>query len=232
VKVIGYQRWDSLLFLHWQVPAESLRPLVPERLSIDTFEGRAYVTLAPFTVMNARLILTPNIPGLSRFHELNVRTYVRWREDRGIWFFSLDAASALAAFLARVSVRLPYFFARMRRDRNGPEFHYRSERYGFGSSRKAIFRASWQASNEAYHAAPESLDYFLTERYMLFSRAFGSRLWRVPVRHPPWPLQHVDDLNIAEQTIDTADGLPKLGGDVIARYTPGVDVEFVRFGLV
>jgi uncharacterized protein YqjF (DUF2071 family) len=82
--------------------------------------------------------------------------------------------------MARVSVRLPYFYARMERARTGSEFRYRSERFSFDTSAKAAFRASWQAADDVHYAVPGSLDYFLTERYMLFSRAPGSKLWRVP----------------------------------------------------
>src|SRR3979411_64776 len=91
--VIGFQRWDRLLFLHFEVPHESLRALVPSRLALDACGGRAFVSVPPFTVVGARLRGAPPLPGISQFHELNVRTYVRNGEDRAVWFFSLDAAS-------------------------------------------------------------------------------------------------------------------------------------------
>ena len=70
------QRWADLLFLHWSVPPESLRPLLPSGLVLDTFEGRAYVGLVPFTMTGVRPVWFPAVPGLSNFHETNVRTYV------------------------------------------------------------------------------------------------------------------------------------------------------------
>ena len=117
--VIGYQRWDRLLFLHFEVPEEALRALVPPRLELDTYQRRAFVSLTPFTVCDARLRGMPMLPGISRFHELNVRTYVRRGDDRGVWFFSLDAASPAAAAIASASLRLPYCYARMRRSDDG-----------------------------------------------------------------------------------------------------------------
>src|SRR5690349_17005114 len=105
--VVGYQRWADLLFLHWKVPVERLRPLIPERLAIDTFEGEAYVSATPFTVEGARLRGLPHLPGVTRFHETNLRTYVRLGEVAGVWFFSLEAASPLAVAGARM-MRLPY----------------------------------------------------------------------------------------------------------------------------
>jgi uncharacterized protein YqjF (DUF2071 family) len=52
------------------------------------------------------------------------------------------------------------------------------------------------------------------------------------VRHQPWPLQQVNNLKIAEQTIDAADGLAKLDGQALASYSTGVEVEFLPIRLV
>jgi uncharacterized protein YqjF (DUF2071 family) len=229
--VIGYQRWDSLLFLHWAVPANALRPLIPQRLSIDEYEGRAYVTFTPFTVMGARLRLMPALPGLSNFHELNARTYVRLGgRDPGVWFFSLDASRPLPSAIARLTVRLPYFYARIHRQQNGQTQHYTCERIAPGRKGK-VLTASWTPAEEVRTAAPASLEHFLVERYFLFSRALGDKLWRGQVHHRPWPLQSVADLRL-QQTLDRADQLPELGEPILAQYSAGVDVEFFPFRLV
>src|SRR5215213_9215217 len=94
---VMYQVWSHLLFLHWAVPVAALRPLVPPGLEIDTFDGRAYVGLIPFTMTGVRPAGIPAIPGFSDAHEVNVRTYVhRDGRDPGVWFFSLDANHLLA----------------------------------------------------------------------------------------------------------------------------------------
>src|SRR5262249_60783837 len=112
--------WRDLLFLHWAVPAEPLRALVPEQLDLDLFEGTAYVGLVPFSMTDVRPVGLPPIVGLSRFHETNVRTYVhRAGSDPGVWFFSLDAANRVAVALARRLYHLPYYFARMFLEREG-----------------------------------------------------------------------------------------------------------------
>ena len=114
-RVVMRQNWNDLLFLHWQAPAEMLRPLVPANLEIDTFEGRAYVGLVPFSMTGVRPIWSPPVPLLSNFHETNVRTYVHFRgANPGVWFFSLDAANAIAVRIARALWKLPYHFANMR----------------------------------------------------------------------------------------------------------------------
>jgi uncharacterized protein len=111
---VMYQTWDKRLFLHWPITAELWRPLIPSRLSLDTFEGQAWVSVTPFTMRGIRPVLLPPLPVLSQSHELNVRTYVQVDGVPGVWFFSLDASNMLAVLGARATFGLPYFRARMR----------------------------------------------------------------------------------------------------------------------
>jgi uncharacterized protein YqjF (DUF2071 family) len=222
--VIGFQRWDRLLFLHWAVPAELLRPLVPARLELDTWQGRAYVTMTPFTVRRAHLRAVPPLPGISTFHEINVRTYVRLAgAEPAVWFFSLDAASAVAVAAARLSLRLPYCYARIARGTDGSRQTYDAAR--LLPDARAAFSGSWTSGVGASPAQPGTLEHFLVERYVLFSRAFGDKLFRVQVDHKPWPLQPAHDVQV-RQTLASADGLPQLEGDPLAQYSEGVDVDF------
>ena len=121
-------RWRGLLFAHWPVDADVLRPLVPAGLEIDTFEGRAYLGIVPFGMEDVAPRGLPALPGVSAFPEVNVRTYVRHGELGGIWFLSLDAASRLAVEGARAAFHLPYFHASMSMQRRGPDVIYHSER--------------------------------------------------------------------------------------------------------
>src|SRR5690349_6710130 len=107
------QNWHELLFAHWRVPVEAVRPLVPQGLEIDLFAGDAWLSVVPFRMSGVRLRGTPALPWLSSFPELNVRTYVCAEGRPGVWFFSLDAASRLAVGVARAWFHLPYFNARM-----------------------------------------------------------------------------------------------------------------------
>jgi hypothetical protein len=181
-------RWHDLLFLHWPVPADALRPLVPAGLDLDRFDGRAWLGVIPFRMSGVRLRGLPAIPGTARFPELNVRTYVTRAGKPGVWFFSLDAASRVAVYTARVWYGLPYFHARMGGSIAGDWITYHSARRHRGAP-PAEFRARYRPAGEARPAPPGSLEHFLSERYCLYALDRRGRLGRGEIDHRPWPLQ-------------------------------------------
>jgi len=179
------QTWGDLLFAHWTVPAGALRALVPEPLTIDRFDGTAWLAITPFEVSSLRLRGTPPLPWLSRFPELNVRTYVSLGGKPGIWFFSLDAARALAVAAARRTYRLPYFHARMTIARQGTRLHYRSRRCS--SERQLV--VDYAPTGRVRATVPGTLEHWLTERYCLYTADKRQGVMRAEIHHPPWPLQ-------------------------------------------
>ncbi len=182
-----HQNWGKLLFMHWAIDAELLRPLIPEQLSIDTFDGQAWIGIVPFTMWGIRASFLPPIPGTSAFHELNVRTYVHFDGVPGVWFFSLDAVNNLAVWGARTFFYLPYFDAEMSLDQEGKVIDYSSKRIDRRGA-PAEFRAIWNIGEPLPETTPESLEFFLTERYCLYS-FHRERLHRSRIFHCSWPLQ-------------------------------------------
>jgi uncharacterized protein len=226
--LLGYQRWDSMLFLHWPIDARVLKPLVPARLSVDTCDGTGWVSVTAFTVTGARLRGLPHLPGLTKFHEVNVRTYVHLDgKNPGIWFLSLDASNALACALAHLTVRLPYFPARIVRGQVGSTHSFRLKRW----QPHAELNASWRIAGGDVLARPGTLEAFLTERYLLYSRALGRKLLRQQVHHRPWILRKADRVEVTT-TLARASGLPSLNGAPLAHDSPGVDAEVFAPALV
>jgi len=188
-------RWHELLFMHWRVPVAALRPHVPATLEIETFDGSAWLGVVPFRMSGVRPRLVPPVPGLSAFPELNVRTYVvpkSTRDKPGVWFFSLDATSRLAVRGARWGFHLPYFDAHISCQVNGstntPTVHYSSRRT-HKAAPPAELDMDYRPAGNVFHAEPGSLEYFLTERYCLYSAAKDGRMYRCEIAHAPWPLQ-------------------------------------------
>jgi uncharacterized protein len=183
---IMHQTWGKLLFLHWRVPVEQIRPLIPERLSIDSWEGSAWVGVTPFTMWGVRPTFLPPVPWVSETHELNVRTYVHLDAVPGVWFLSLDAANPLAVYGARFAFHLPYFRAEMELQEDGPTVHSRSRRT-HPDSPLAEFEATWTGGEPLPELAPDTRDFFLIERYCLYTENEG-KLYRGRIHHRPWPL--------------------------------------------
>jgi len=175
-------QWRDLLFAHWPVPATALAPFIPAPLTLDTFEGQAWLGVVPFRMANVG-------PLRQEFPELNVRTYVRHGSHGGVWFFSLDAAHRLAVRTARRFFHLPYCDAQMAVDeRDTGAFHYRSTRTHRGEP-PARLDVTYRPTGPAFSAPPGSLDHWLTERYSLFSQSPCGTVYRGDVEHAPWPLQ-------------------------------------------
>jgi uncharacterized protein len=190
---VMYQIWDKLLFLHWLVAATRLRPLIPSRLSLDTFEGQAWVSITPFTMRGIRPVLLPPLPVVSQSHELNVRTYVHFNSVPGVWFFSLDASTLFAVLGARVALGLLYFRARMRLHEDQASLQFTSTRTHPGAP-AARFESTWARGAPRPSPPPDSLECFLVERYCLYATHWG-RLYRVRIFHRPWPLRCVERLS-------------------------------------
>jgi uncharacterized protein len=181
------QTWENLLFAHWPVPPEELRPLLPEAIPLDLWEDSAYVGVTPFRVGALRLRGTPHFGGLTAFPELNVRTYTTLDGKPGIWFMSLDAANAAAVAAARRAYRLPYFNAEMEIRANGPWIDYRSRRAS-SDGQPAELVGRYRPVGPQFAPAPGSLEHWLTERYCLYTLDDHGGVLRADIHHPPWPL--------------------------------------------
>lgn len=220
-RAAGYQRWRQLAFVHWRVPIAALRPLVPEALAIDTFDGDAFIGIVPFTMQGVRPWWAPALPGISSFHETNVRTYVhRDGKDPGVWFFSLEAANRLAVAIARTFWHLPYHHARMTIAVGDGELRYASERRANG----ALFRGACRPRGEPRPASPGTLEHFLAERYLLYARKRDGRLRRGQVHHAPYPLQPAE-LADWDESLLAAAGIERPAGAPLVHFASGVDVE-------
>ena len=184
------QSWHDLLFAHWPVGVRELREQVPVGLELDLFEGQAYIGVIPFHMTNMAPRGVPSVPFVSAFTELNVRTYVTVGGKPGIYFFSLDANSTVAVTAARTLFHLPYFLASMTVDVGVEEVSYRSRRTS--DTRQAELACTYRPAGPTYHARRGSLDWFLTERYCLYTLDSSNHVCRLEIHHAQWPLQRAE----------------------------------------
>lgn len=232
--VVMRPQWRDLLFLHWPVAPEILQKTLPPGLAIETFDGKAYVGLVPFQMENVRPRFVPDLGKMGRFYdafpELNVRTYVTCGGVPGVWFHSLDCASFFATFAARLWFKLPYFKSHQRfwRARNG-DFHFDSRRL-FPHPKPAHFSGRWRTEGEIAPAKPASLEEFLVERYVLYSRKNG-QLFRGRVAHAPYQIQSAQILKLRENCVAQA-GIARPNSPPHALFSRGVDVEVFPLEIV
>ena len=194
------QSWHDLLFAHWPLDPVALRGKVPAALPLDLFEDHAWIGIVPFHMTNVASRWAR--PLAMAFPELNVRTYVTVGGRPGVYFFSLDAANALAVFGARTLFGLPYYRATMAVDVGGRRVSYRSSR-GNGT---AEFAATYGPVGAESASRPGTLEYFLTERYCLYTADGTGRVRRLEIHHRPWLLQPAD-AQIAVNTMADACGI-------------------------
>ena len=216
-----HMRWRELLFAHWTVDARLLRPLVPERLELDLFEGRCYIGAVPFLMENVTPRFIPPLPGLHAFPELNLRTYVTAGGKPGVWFFSLDAGQKLAVRFARRFFHLPYFDARFDVDLTD-SVSYRSVRTHKGAA-PAAFKAIYRPVGEVYQSKIGTLEHWLTERYCLYSANAGT-IFRGEIDHAPWPLQRAE-AEIRVNTLGDGLGIPMPGEPETLHFAKSLNVQ-------
>jgi uncharacterized protein YqjF (DUF2071 family) len=159
----------------------------------------------------------PDLPWVSAFPELNVRTYVERDGKPGVWFLSLDATNALAVWAARRFFHLPYHRARMSIGRRCTEFVYHSSRAG------AEFAGTYVPTSPVYEAAKGSLEHWLTERYCLYAEGPDGSLWRNEVHHAPWPLQKAEAC-VERNTLFESHGLTVSGAPALLHFARELEV--------
>jgi hypothetical protein len=210
-------RWATISFLHWPYPAAEIQQRLPDGLQVEPWDGQAWVGLVPFEMT----VRPPVGPGAVRFPETNVRTYVVGPDGRpGVYFFSLDAASASAVTTARTTWQLPYFLARMSVERTGDAVRYRSERRRPGPTGAGHDLTVLPGDPIAN---PDEFTHYLTARFTLWNRVAGV-VMRTQADHPPWELRRADVRDLREDLLAAA-GLPAPVGEPRVHFSTGVDVR-------
>lgn len=212
----------DVAFLHWAVPAEQLRELLPPGTTPDVWDGSAYLGLVALRMVGVRPVGGPALPYLSTFPQVNVRTYVRDAEGRpGLIFLSMAASRLVPVLCGRLTLGLPYRWARVRVEHRAGLHAY--DVTGRNESNERVALRIGQRVVE-----PSPLMTFLTERSALYQH-FGGWTYRLANSHPPWPLYEAEaadaGANLAQEAVG---GPPRLGAPVSALWSPGVRM---RFGL-
>jgi len=208
-----YQEWHDVVFLHWAVPVDILRKLIPNGLSLDTFDGKGYISLVAFTAENSRPRILPPVPHVSDFLEINIRTYVVRSGRPGIYFLNMEAAKTLSALAFRTITGFPYVPAQM--------MHQKGSFISVDSKNHQYFDLEYMRDKKKKYRKGD-LDSWLVERYCVYLDLFGKML-RYDVHHKEWALQplEVKGLRLKYRLGDYTLNDPN---PVLAHYSKGVEV--------
>jgi hypothetical protein len=135
---------------------------------------------------------------------------------------SLDAANSLAVKAARTFWHLPYFRADMTIEHQGTSVHYRSTRK-WPPPVPAITDVECTVGAPLEATRPDTLQFFLVERYFLYCEKNG-RILSGQVHHAPYPLSEVK-VDKLEETVVAAGGVTERGARTPDYWSSGVDVE-------
>ena len=212
------QTWHDLLFAHWPIDPQQLRPLVPSQLLMDTYEGQCWIGVVPFWMSHIHARGLPPLPGLSQFPELNVRTYVTLDGKPGVYFFSLDAANLPAVWAARTFYHLPYFYAEMSAESKEDWIIYHSRRF----KQPGEFSGRYRPVKPIEFRSRGSLEHWLTERYCLYT-VFRNKIYRAEIHHEPWPLQDAE-CEIDTNSVATAAGIAEFHDPPLLHFARKLEV--------
>jgi uncharacterized protein len=218
---IMQQTWKDLLFAHYPICPTILRPLIPSCFTLDTFEGSAWVSVVPFEMSGIRFRLMPKLPFTPAFCELNVRTYVTFRNKPGVYFFSLDANSKISVMIANRFYHLPYYYADMAINKNADWTHFTSERTD-RRVKSGLFSGKYRPVGDVFEANSNTIEHWLTERYVLYVTN-GMNVYEGNIHHNPWPLQQAQ-ADFEVNTVAQSFGIPIEEPPAYLHYCKELDV--------
>ncbi len=221
-KPIIDQKWRNLLFLDWEYDPSTIQQTLPKGLTVDTFQNRAHVSIVVFGMESIKPKFFPFLPVIASMLEVNVRTYVYDQAGvPGVWFYSLYANQSFAVDMAKQFFSLPYLLANITSTTDDE-----SQSTVLCQPEGGQFQSTfvYKAEKATFTADPESLEFFLTERYALFSKQ-GNSIALGRIHHEPYPLTRVGVSQWDTQLLEV-NGLVNLNrAPDHAIFSPGVDVE-------
>lgn len=208
---VAGQNWEDVLFIHTPVSYRSLRPFVPQPFKLDTYDGTSWVSIVLFQATGSRLRLMPSAFSYPPFYQMNIRTYVTFESEPGVYFFSINTNSH---FVNRggALVSLPFQHAHLDMQKMQDTFYFQAQRQVKDSQDLAL-HVAYQPHTSSFQPKQDTLPFFLTERYCIWMLN-GNRIMKAPILHSHWDLHH------ANLKIQTSKGLPfSFSDESFAHYT-------------
>jgi uncharacterized protein YqjF (DUF2071 family) len=194
---------QNVCFLSWEVPATSVAALLPGHLVADTHDGKYCISAVALRAVQMHFRGMPPLPGAAEYYELNFRTYVKHRDERGIYFISVDGTPGnMFEHLARYMFQIPYHRSAMAMSR-AANTTFTSRRPDGGG----VFDLTYTvAESPAAVPADGSIEQFICVRDLAFSSTLGMTM-ALEVRHPRWMVRPLTSVKVDAAGLFTAAGL-------------------------
>lgn len=175
-----YQEWNKAIFLHWEHEPELIQPFLPQSFSLDTIDGKAWVSLVAFNMNHIGIRSLPKMPHISDFHEINIRTYIICKNKPSVYFLSMEGSKRSSCNILKDMSKFPYVHSKMKRT----DFNYESKNALEQNKFEIVYRKQLKPFQK------NKTDRWLTERYAVFQE-YKNKLIEYDVHHVEWPLEQI-----------------------------------------
>lgn len=185
--------WRNLLMINFEADPAVLKAYVPAHTELDTWNNTTYASLVGFLFRDTR-VKGISFPGHRTFEEVNLRFYVRYKENgvwkRGVVFVKELVPKALITFVANTLYKEKYATHAMTHSWEYPD----------ETTLKVAYR--WKVGNEWNHLSatalqakqaiqPGSEEEFIAEHYWGYTRVDDQTTGEYQVTHPQWDIHPV-----------------------------------------
>lgn len=161
-----------------------IRPFVPQPFQIDQYNGDAYLSIVFFKAKHSRLRKFPLQWSFPTFLQANLRTYVRFGEERGVYFFSLAANNPLVIKGGHL-FQFPFHLAHMEWSKQGNDISFTCDRLLMNNN--DLLKVFVTLEQTPFIPDKDSIQSWLTERFCIWYMT-KKHLKKLPITHVPWVL--------------------------------------------
>jgi len=186
-------KWENLVMLNYEVDPAVLKPLIPAGTELDTWQGKALVSMVGFMFNDTR-VLGIKWPGHISFEEVNLRFYVRYFDGevwkRGTVFISEIVPKVLIANMANTLYNENYRALPMRHSETAIDGQSTAYLYEWK------LNGSWNkigatVSNTCTPIIPGSAEEFILEHYWGYNAISVNKTTEYQVEHVSWQISEV-----------------------------------------
>ena len=185
--------WSNLILFNYPVKDSYLKPYLPTGCELDYFENRAFVSLVAFQFLNTK-VFGLKWPGFTNFFEVNLRFYVKCRDQRAVCFIREYVPSYIISGLAQMIYNEPYKRASISGAIKEAQKKI-SVLYQLRSNNASML-LNVTSENSPYLPSPSSTEHFFKEHEWGVGKSRTGKTLIYRVEHPHWEIYPIIDTKV------------------------------------